>query len=405
MLFRSGFQIGSWDYGPVNTFTTGDLRDGNFHHVAVTVDRDNPDGGKLYVDGVPYYFDPTENVGDLSNEEPLRIGVHPDISYGYFKGIIDEPAIYSRALSQSEILAIYNAGAAGKNNPNCTPPATNIVAWWSGDGNHYDLARTNHATVSGATYVSAVVSQGFNFDGINDGVTAANDNALNLATTNDNVTIEAWINPLANTTTYGVMSVVGKRYSPNSWTATGYELYLLHGAPGFQIANASGIASYTASGDLRGGYHHVAVTMDRSLTNGGKIYVDGTAILTFNPTVVSGSLSNNAPVRIGVHPQPGFNGWYKGVIDEPTIYRRALADTEIAALYTAGGAGKCKVDSDRDGLTDLQEDFLGTNPNNSDTDGDGWDDWEETQNSTDPNAIDQPLRIKITEPKRNANLP
>lgn len=322
-----------------------------------------------------------------------------------FPGMIDEPAIYGRALSQSEILSIYNAGAAGKKNPNCTPPATNVVAWWSGDGNGYDLARTNHATVSGANHESAVVSQGFKFDGTNDSVTAADDDALNLGTTNDNLTIEAWIKAEENSTTYDVMSVMGKRYSPNNYTATGYELFLIGGAPGFQIAHGTDVANFISSDDIRGGYHHVAVTLDRSSSDGGRIYLDGVSVLEFDPTVVSGSLSNSAPVRIGVHPQSSFNGWYKGVIDEPTIYRRALADTEIAAIYAAGGAGKCKVDTDADGLTDLQEDFLGTNPNNSDTDGDGWDDWEETQNGTDPNVIDQPLRIKITEPKRSANLP
>ncbi len=83
----------------------------------------------------------------------------------------------------------------GKFNPQCVTAPTNTVAWRPGDGNIYDLARTNFATVSGATYVSAVVGQGFYFDGINDGVTAADDNALNLATTNDNVTVEAWIRP------------------------------------------------------------------------------------------------------------------------------------------------------------------------------------------------------------------
>ena len=222
------------------------------------------------------------------------------------------------------------------------------------------------------------MGQGFSFNGTSSGVTAANDNALNLATTNDNVSIEAWIKPLTNSTTYNVMTVVSKRYTPNSYTATGYELFLSSGAPGFQIANASGIAGFVATGNLRdGGYHHVVVTMDRSSTNGGHIYVDGTSILTFNPTVVSGSLSNAEPVRIGVHPQSGFNGWYKGVIDEPTLYRRALTSTEVTALYTAGSAGKCKTDSDGDGLTDLQEDFLGTDPNNPDTDGDGLSDGDE----------------------------
>jgi hypothetical protein len=117
--------------------------------------------------------------------------------------------------------------------------------------------------------------------------------------------------------------------------------------------------------------------------------VDGTAILTFNPTVLSGSLANNDPVRIGVHPQPGFNGWYKGIIDEPTIYRRALSGAEITALYAAGSAGKCKTDTDGDGLTDLQENFLGTNPNDADTDNDGLTDGDEVfVHYTDPNNAD-----------------
>ena len=33
---------------------------------------------------------------------------------------------------------------------------------------------------------------------------------------------------------------------------------------------------------------------------------------------------------------------------------RALSGTEISAIYSAGCAGKCKVDTDHDGLTDLQ---------------------------------------------------
>ncbi len=387
-----GFQIGDPVNGYLNVGVTGDLRaDGQYHHIAVTVDRDDPDGGKLYVDGVANFFDPTAISDDLSNAEPFRIGVHPDSYFGYFKGNIDEPAVYARALGESEIQGIYNAGAAGKINPNCVVAPTNIVAWWPGDGNTNDFAGTNNATLSGATYESAVASQGFSFDGINDGVTAANDNALNLATTNEHVTIEAWVKPLANTNTYGVMSVVGKRHSPNSSTAYGYELFLVNGVPGFQIANGTSYANFIATGDLRdGGFHHLVVTMNRSATNGGHIYVDGVSKLTFNPTVLTASLSNSAPVRIGVHPQSGFNGWYKGVIDEVTLYRRALTNTEVTALYSAGCAGKCKHDLDYDGLPDWWEiKYFGNLDQTAegDYDQDGDSNLAEYQNATDPNTI------------------
>ena len=359
--------------------------------MAVTVDRSVTDGGTFYIDGNAYTFDPSSISDDLSNEEPPRIGIHPESGLNcFFKGIIDEPAIYARALSASEIVGIYNAGAAGKFNPNCITAPTNIVAWWPGDGNGYDYARTNHATISGATYVSAVAQQGFSFDGIDDGVTAANDNALNLSTTNANITIEAWINAEVNENDYDVMSIAGKRFSSDISGATGYELFLIGGVPGIQLANTvGGIANFIASDDIRGGYHHLVATINRSSTTGGNIYVDGVPVLNFNPTVVSGSLSNAAPFRIGEHPTPYFNGWYKGVIDEVTLYRRALTSTEITQLYTAGSAGKCKVDTDGDGLTDLQEQFLGTNPSNSDTDGDGLTDGDEVfVHHTNPNNQD-----------------
>jgi len=175
------------------------------------------------------------------------------------------------------------------------------------------------------------------------------------------------------------MSIAGKLHTPDSWTATGYEFFLIGGSPGFQLATPTAIENHFDWGSylIDGGYHHLVLTLDRTSTTGGKIYVDGTPTLTFNPTPVSGSLSNSAPFRIGVHPETGYSGWYKGVIDEVTVYRRALTNTEVTALFNAGSAGKCKVDFDADGLTDLQEQFLSTNPNDNDTDEDGLTDGDE----------------------------
>ena len=355
----------STNAAPVDTWT----------HIAATYDGTNL---KIYLNGTMEaegYF--TNKIFPGTNDFAIGAVVGGTLAGDFispFPGSIDEPAIYNRALSASEIQTIYNAGAAGKINPKCVTASTNIVAWWPGDGNGYDFARTNHATISGATYESGVVQQGFSFDGVDDGVTAANDNVLNVAA-NEAITIEAWIKPIEGN---GIQSVAGKRYSPTTSSATGYELFLIGGVPGFQIANASGYANYFASCDpLYDGCHHVAVTLNRTSSTGGNIYVDGTAVLTFDPTGLSGSLSNAAPFRIGVHPTPAYSGWFSGVIDEVTVYRRALTSTEITQLYTAGGAGKCKVDTDGDGLTDLQEQFLGTNPSNSDTDGDGLTDGDE----------------------------
>ena len=49
-----------------------DLRDGQWHHVAITVARASATGGNAYVDGVlTGTFNPTGRSGDLSNTQPF----------------------------------------------------------------------------------------------------------------------------------------------------------------------------------------------------------------------------------------------------------------------------------------------------------------------------------------------
>ena len=102
-----------------------DLRDGMFHHVAATLSRNSTTGGNLYLDGQPILtFDPTAWRGDLSNNASLYIGSpSTTLSNSYFNGLIDELAIYNRALSPSEVLAVRQAGAAGK----CRVPPSILV--------------------------------------------------------------------------------------------------------------------------------------------------------------------------------------------------------------------------------------------------------------------------------------
>jgi hypothetical protein len=82
-------------------------------HVAATWDGTET---MLYVNGV---LDGTNSVGwtGAANTQPVKIGQRGG-SNPYFKdffhGLIDEVRIYDRALSDEEILAIFNAGGAGK---------------------------------------------------------------------------------------------------------------------------------------------------------------------------------------------------------------------------------------------------------------------------------------------------
>jgi hypothetical protein len=95
------------------------IADGNWHHVAVTVNRTgaNPEI-KWYVDGIPVGI-PTSLVGSpvtgsLTNSSPLRLGVRSISFSGYWKGILDELELFNSVLAENEVFAIFAAGRAGK---------------------------------------------------------------------------------------------------------------------------------------------------------------------------------------------------------------------------------------------------------------------------------------------------
>lgn len=236
----------------------------------------------------------------------------------------------------------------------CDPAPSGLVGWWKGDGNGNDNVGADNATVpTGVTYTPGEVALGFNLNGNYDDtnrILVPDAPQLNFGPNKD-FSVEAWIQPLSNPGNYTdlsgeVMTVVGKRYAPSFYTAWGYEMYLGNGRLCFQMIDSlnrgGNFYNLAAEPDLRdGGFHHVAVTVQRNSTTGLHFYVDGQLIATFDPTAVQGDLSSTSPLRIGNHPTPGVKAFYHGVIDEVSLYNRALSSNEIAAIYNAGGAGKC----------------------------------------------------------------
>ena len=94
------------------------VTDTNWHHLAVTKFGTN---AVFYLDGVaqatPAYAHPapyTFDDGTCTCTAAASIGSRGDGRGGTFFGMIDEPAIYNRALATNEIRAIYNAGGTGK---------------------------------------------------------------------------------------------------------------------------------------------------------------------------------------------------------------------------------------------------------------------------------------------------
>jgi hypothetical protein len=88
-----------------------------------------------------------------------------------------------------------------------------------------------------------------------------------------------------------------------------------------------------------GSYQHLAASYDG---NNIKLYYNGT--LATNQLVGTANFNTGDPINIGVEnlAAAGAIFPFKGMVDELSIYNRALSDQEIASIFGAGTAGKCR---------------------------------------------------------------
>jgi hypothetical protein len=221
-----------------------------------------------------------------------------------------------------------------------------VIGLWHGDGNGDDAVGSNDAALfNGVKFADGVIGLGFKCDGTDEKIIVSNTPVLNFAAGHD-FSIEAWIKPSATPGNFqGISTVISKRVAPDTITQLGYELYLRDGVLCFQLADKLEPYSWhnfeSTGPDLQDGkFHHVAVTVNRLSTTGGELYVDGKVVLTFDPTVCPGDLSNPGPLRIGNHPMNGLPCFFNGIIDEVSIYNRVLSAAEILAVASSGNGSK-----------------------------------------------------------------
>jgi hypothetical protein len=107
----------------------------------------------------------------------------------------------------------------------------------------------------------------------------------------------------------------------------------------FQVTSSGGqqVPAASITVPQAGVWYHLAGTYDRS-SGYVKLYVNG---------VLEGSAYAGFPLNYGTRPVfigttgEGWDGKVQGTVDEVSIYNRALSSNEIAAIYNAGGMGKC----------------------------------------------------------------
>jgi hypothetical protein len=253
------------------------------------------------------------SIPDVS--APMTIGQAE--GHGFFNGLIDEAAIFNRALAADEVASIYNSGSSGMNG---------LISWWKADGNADDSVGAHSGTAAGGVaYIAGKIGQAFSLDGSDDSVEVGN--WFNL----QSFTISMWVNPAASQQQYA--NIIDNNHSSNparSWVmqqndsiSNQYSFYGYSSTVG-DVSAFPGV-SFTLQANQ---WTHVVVTRDGS-TRIGTVFINGIALPSVTGTTdINYDGSQN--LHFGRHDNLGRN--WAGKLDEIQIYSRALSVAEVSKL-------------------------------------------------------------------------
>jgi hypothetical protein len=230
--------------------------------------------------------------------------------------------------------------------PGCAPRPAGMAAWWPLDElsgtTAVDVVGAHGGSVQGGAAVDnpAMVLAGRAFDGASGHVVVADDPALNAGA--GDLSMDAWIRPRA---VDGRRPIVAKTYAPAD-RPLGYALTLENGQLTLSVSNETSSVVGTAPGTVPvdGQWHLVAVTLQRGSAAGGRVYVDGALVHTFDATPLVGPVDTAAELWIGGVTALGRGTparFFAGGIDEVEVFHRSLTADEVGAIFTAGAFGKC----------------------------------------------------------------
>jgi hypothetical protein len=223
----------------------------------------------------------------------------------------------------------------------CDPAPSGLVSWWPAEeGNANDVIGTNNGVLEGVIgFGAGEVGQAFLFNNTNADVRVPASASLNVGA-GSGFTVEAWINP----------SDVSQFHPLFEWN-NGNGAWGVH----FHISANAGPGSFYANiVDSGGGWHqfsssiaplttnvfqHVALTYDQA-SGVATIYYNGTVVVQQN--LGSFTPLTTYDLYLGRRPSGGADtSTFAGLLDEPSLYNRALSSNEIIAIYNAGSRGKC----------------------------------------------------------------
>ena len=283
----------------------------------------------------------------------------------------DETFLLLLTKPQNLVLTLDRATATIRDDDDeCAPTPCGIVAWWSGEGDFDDRITglpTEKRGPGQVAFPPARVGTGLSFDGVANLETA---DSPSFALTN--LTIEAWIRCDGIGPQNRVILFKGASRLNNTMS---YFL-AIHGQAGDTIgaqgkiwgADVPGTLILLLSDGVRDhGFHsrtvvplgqwvHVAATVGPDTVS---LYLDGSLDVAYPREVVP--QANPSPVQIGGITAEGNQFSFVGILDELSLYHRALSADELRAIYDARAAGKCLEAPPAPALSVLQPEAVAEN--------------------------------------------
>jgi len=332
----------------MSAFTPADsIADTNWHHIAVVADGVDP--LQIYIDGISQplsgIFGSTADrfFGHAANASVMAAGaIVREMVYAEGVKQIDEICVYDRPLEAAEVAIIFAAGSAGKCKP-AFPAPSGLANWWPAENSPLDLIGTNHGIPQGAVaYAPGKVGQAFSFNGVDTWLAMPPE-----FTDTGTFTFEWWMD---------LRRFTHEAYTPAFCQPCATQSPdCIPGSFWFYAGNETSYGSFRFGAtwqdgtwnDLHtvipfgvGSWEHVALTYDGSQIS---LYWNGEL---YNQTSAPGHrLGNHSPFWVGKAFVPHSDGnhettYLDGLMDEFSVYDRALRPEEIAAIFEAGSAGK-----------------------------------------------------------------
>ena len=219
------------------------------------------------------------------------------------------------------------------------PPPPGLISWWQGDGNPNDIQDSNDGILrNGTAFLAGKVGQAFSLDGLDDFVEVPSSASLQIA---GSLTIEGFIRADTFDAPPGVdnQRAILTMFNPDSGRKS-YGLVV--------ILSGNGTTTHFVCGGTQlqtGSWYHVAGTFDAP-SGLASVYVngamDGSAALPISSIHVSTERLLIGAIDNSISFSPPDSGHFGGLIDEISLYDRALSGTELLDIFNAGALGKTK---------------------------------------------------------------